>query len=207
MRSGERGLSAVELSVVVALLSVLASAAAPELAAWRARQAALGAGASLIVQIEGVRAAAVTTRRAHALVFRRVDGEILWAVAVDGDGDGVRSADLDSGIDRLYEPGRPLSTAFPGMTVGLAPGVPAVPGGTRPRGDLPLAPTGILTASPGGTLSTGTVYLCHRRGVCFAARIYGPGGRVGGWSYGTGGEGAEGQGADEQGAAGWARRW
>ena len=113
-------------------------------------------------------------------------------VAVDGDGDGVRSADLDAGVDRIISEPRAIESAHPGVRPGLAEGVPPLGGGRPPRSALPMAPSGILAASPTGSLSTGTVYLCHHRRECFAVRVYGPGGRIGGWQFRAGE---------------WVRRW
>lgn len=186
MTRTDLGATVVETTIAVALVGVLASAVAPELRTWRARQAAFAAGTQLAAELEAARHAALSSRRAHAIVFRQRQDEIVRGLVVDGDGDGVRSADLISGVDFWRARSGSVEATHHGVSLGLADSVPPVPGGRRPASSLPMAPTGILTATPTGTLSTGTIYLCHVSGECFALRSYGPGGRVSGWQFGNG---------------------
>lgn len=176
---------------MVALVALLVLATAPGLSRWRARQSALAAGVHLAMQIEGARAAAVSRRRAHGIRFEP-GIEASWSLVVDGDGDGIRSTDLRDGVDRVTQDPAAASPRDPAIRLGLHEGVPPIPGSVRPTDGLPLPPTGLLAASAAGTLSTGTVYLCHRSGACVAVRVYGPGGRIGLWQFDAGG---------------WRRRW
>jgi len=176
---------------LLVLVALLVTAAAPELSRWRARQSALAAGVRLAMQVEGARAAAVNRRRAHGIRFE-IGTQARWSLVADGDGDGIRSADLRAGVDLVTLAHTAASPQDAAIRLGLDESVPPLPGSARPTTRLPMAPTGLLTASPMGTLSTGTVYLCHREGVCVAVRVYGPGGRVGLWQFDTGG---------------WKRRW
>lgn len=192
MSPDDPGATVVETTIAVALVGVLAAMVAPELATWRARQSVAAAGSELAVELEAARYAALALRRTHAIVFRELQGAIRRGRAVDGDGDGVRSADLRDGVDTWLAHPAAGAAIGRGIAIGLPSSVPPLPGGVRPRDALPMPPSGILSVTPDGTLSTGTIYLCHEAGECFAVRSFGPGGRVSAWQF-RGGR--------------WVRRW
>jgi hypothetical protein len=89
-----------------------------------------------------------------------------FAMVEDGNGDGVRSSDIAQQIDRVIEPRALLSDLFPGAAIGLAPGTPATSA-------LALGGTRILSFSPDGTATSGTVYVAGRDGTQWAVRVLG----------------------------------
>jgi hypothetical protein len=104
----------------------------------------------------------------------------------DGDGDGVRSADLASGVDPLvdgpFEIGRELGPIDFGLP-GPIPRIPPAAGELNPRDPIQLGSTDILSVSPLGSSSSGSLYLLGPDDRVLGAVIYGPTARVRLWSY------------------------
>ncbi len=104
-----------------------------------------------------------------------------FAMYVDGDGDGLRTADIVSGTDRMLGTPERLSDNYPGVKFGVLEGVVAVESGEAlgPSSDpIRLGPTDILSFGPLGTATSGTLYLHGENGEQYAVRILGGTGRV-----------------------------
>ncbi len=84
----------------------------------------------------------------------------------DGNGDGVHTADITQQIDRLIEAPLHLSDLFPGAAIGLAPGTPAA-------SPVALGGTMILSFTPNGTATSGSVYVVGRDQTQWAVRVLG----------------------------------
>ena len=174
------GASLVETVVVLALLAILVQLAAPSFVRWRLRTELRGAVQNLRLTVQRLRSSALATGRTHGVVFAP-EGELSWETVVDGDGDGVRSADLAAGIDIRIGPTWLLDRRFPGLRAGLPQGVPTLAGGAAGRNGVAFGRSSILSCSPDGTTSTGTLYLHDPGGNAAALRLYGPTGRVTLW--------------------------
>ena len=105
------------------------------------------------------------------LRFDRESGAITFSVFQDGNGNGIRSADISSGVDRLVEPPTALAEHFPGADIGLAAESPV-------SDPIQIGPTDLLTFTPAGTSTSGTIYISDRAGSQWAVRILGATGRT-----------------------------
>ena len=112
------------------------------------------------------------------------DGAVTWALYRDGDGDGVLSADIESGDDpqvlprtRLAHLGRQIRFGFP---PGSAPRDPGDPRRRLSGLDDPIRfnRSDIASFSPIGTATPGTVYITDGLRHLAAARVTGRTGRV-----------------------------
>ena len=157
-----RGFSLVESLAVVAVALVMAAVAAPAFRALLADAHVLGAGRQFKSQFRLAYSTAVRSGVYTAIRFeRRDDGTVWYAVYRDGDADGVRSADIASGKDVLISGPFPLSGGAPGVSVGINPGIPALPpeSGMLSGDPVRFGPSDILSFSPFGTATPGTFYL------------------------------------------------
>lgn len=186
------GASLVELVIGLAVAGILLQAAAPSFVRWRQLRRLHLAGWSLVMAGVGLRAAAAADGRTRAIVFD-LDPEPGWLLAVDGDGDGVRRADLQAGVDRGLRPRTVISKRFAGVEIGLPPGRRGINGRAVDDGTV-LGRSDILSFGPSGGASTGTVYLRNRFGDAVAVRVYGPTGRLALWEI-------------RQSQTSWARVW
>ena len=96
--------------------------------------------------------------------------ELVPALAIAGFA-GVRAAEISSGIDVALSPPRRLTQLFPGVRFGVvdsaAGSLPVRLGGTR-----------LVTFSPLGTSTSGSLYLAGRDGSQYVLRIAGAAARV-----------------------------
>ena len=129
-------------------------------------------------RIGSTRIDAVKRSSAVALQFEAVGGDYMYAPFEDGNGNGVRTAEIRSGIDRPIGPYERLSDKFPGVHFELAPGVPDADGqaGTGADG-VRIGSARLLTMSVDGTATSGTLYVRGRRGQ-YAVRVLGVTGRT-----------------------------
>ena len=125
------------------------------------------------------RFAAITRSAAAGLRFEPAPPDYRITSVVDGNGNGLRTADLQKGIDRtLTEPER-LETHFAGVALGILPGVPDADGQPVSGSDgVRLGSTKLLSMNPDGTASSGTLYLHGRDRTQYAVRVLGVTGRV-----------------------------
>lgn len=187
-----RGSSLLELIIGLAVAGILLQAAAPSFVRWRQLRRLQMAGWSLVMAGVGLRAAAAADGRTRAIVFD-LSPESGWLLAVDGDGDGVRRADLRAGVDRGLRPRTITAKRFAGVQIGLPPGRRGI-GGRRVEDGTVLGRSDILSFGPAGGASSGTVYLRNRFGDAVALRVYGPTGRLALWEI-------------RQGQTSWSRVW
>src|SRR5262249_6344450 len=107
-------------------------------------------------------------------------GTYSYAVYLDGNRNGVLARDIQKGVDTLIATAERLPDQFPGVDVGVLPGLPpADPGGTPP-GSYPvrLASGNIASFSAVGTAPSGTIYIRGRRALQYAIRIFGETGKT-----------------------------
>ncbi len=129
-------------------------------------------------RIGSVRLDAVKRSDAVALRFEPVQTDYRFVVVGDGNGNGVRTADIESGIDTELAPTERLTDRFPGVRFELGADLPDADGrsGTGTDG-VRVGSARILTMSPDGTASSGTLYIRGRRGQ-YAVRVLGATGRT-----------------------------
>jgi hypothetical protein len=175
--------SLIEAVLAAAMLAIVVTAALPELYEIK-RAAALRSASS---QLKGLlfrcRAYAVMNARSTAAVFeQRPDGSWRCFIAVDGDGDGIRSRD----IRRLVDPvvGEMIHFEAGGAGLGILQGeyVPDPSGRGRLRGDLTdpvrAGRGNMITFTPRGTASPASLYLTDHRSRMRVLRVYGGTARV-----------------------------
>ena len=94
-----------------------------------------------------------------------------FSVFQDGNGDGVRTTDIQAGVDQLIESAVSIGEEFPGADIGVTPTSPA----TDP---VQIGAANLLTFTPLGTATSGTVYIRDREGTQWAVRVLGATGRT-----------------------------
>jgi type II secretory pathway pseudopilin PulG len=98
----------------------------------------------------------------------------------DGNGNGLRSQDIQGGVDLRLGPIERLTDYFAGVDFGAIAGLPAVePDGFAPGTDpISLGSSKILTFTPLGTSSSGSIYVRGRHNAQYVLRILGETGKV-----------------------------
>jgi prepilin-type N-terminal cleavage/methylation domain-containing protein len=176
----EQGYSLLELLFVIGILASIAGIGVPQLVSAMDDHRTAGAAHYLSTRIQRARIEAVTRSTSVALQF--VDGAAGYSFGVfaDGNGDGVRTQDIIDAIDVQLHTAERLADTFDGVDLGLLPGLPAnEAGGAVPGTDpVKLGASNLLSYSPHGTCTSGSLYLRGRGQTQYVVRIFGDTGRT-----------------------------
>jgi Tfp pilus assembly protein FimT len=150
-----------------------------QLTPLRDRARAAAAGRCLASVFQGARLAAVQRGQMVGIRFDEGPDGLGWTVYADGNGNGIRTADISSGADLRLAARTSMPAIVPGVDLGATAGVPQVDSSAL-VGDDPvrLGASDILSFSPDGTSSSGTVYLVGRGGHDWAVRVLGATARI-----------------------------
>ena len=180
-----KGLSLVELTVAVGIVTTILGLAVPVVLTSRATIQTRAAARVLATRVMAARSQAMRLGASVGLRFEEEGepgaGVYRLTTYVDGDGDGVLSSDMATGVDPMLNLPEPALAGFPQVRFGLLPSVPAVGApavGADERSAVRLGRSGILSVSPFGTSSSGTLYLRGNRGPQYAVRVFGATARV-----------------------------
>jgi type II secretory pathway pseudopilin PulG len=175
-----RGYTLLELLFVSGCVSVLGGIAVPQALTTLDDVRAAGAARYISGRLQRARMEAVMRSADVALRFSQDAAGYSYNVYVDGNRNGVRSADISKGVDRELMPLERLSDHFPGVAFGALPNLPPVdPGGTPPGTDpVRLGSSNMASFSAKGTSSTGTLYIRGKGASQYAVRLFGETGKT-----------------------------
>jgi hypothetical protein len=180
-RQGEQaGWSLVELVMVIGVSLVVGSLALAAFAPLGAGARARGAARALTALLQRERIEAVRTGRVCGFRFDDDGSTIGFTRVADGNGNGLRAADIADGSDPVRGPRRRLADDFAGVRFAIVGDLPAIEGGPGLAGGSDPVRLGgsILAFTPTGSATSGTLYLASEDGRQFAIRILGATGRV-----------------------------
>jgi prepilin-type N-terminal cleavage/methylation domain-containing protein len=160
------GFTLIELIAVAALVLVLTATAIPDTLASVDRSRGLAAARFLAGRMALARTQAVARGTTLALVFDRTARGIAFRVHRDGNRNGVLAKEVRSGVDAPIDDRVRLYELFPGVAIGVTPSSPSLD-------PIRLGGSDILSFTPSGTASSGTIYISGRDGTQWAVRILG----------------------------------
>jgi len=176
--AGSAGFSLLELLLVTSIIATLSMVSIPLTAATLDEVRTAMAARYLEGRIMNARMTAIRRSTKVALRFEAVDDDYRYGEYWDGNGNGVRSAEIASGLDPEIARAEFLRRHFAGVTFGLHAGMADVDGDRSTTTDgVRIGSSRILTLGPDGTATSGTLYVRGRRGQ-FAVRILGATGRT-----------------------------
>jgi prepilin-type N-terminal cleavage/methylation domain-containing protein len=177
--AGSRGFTLLELLLGIAVLGTLLTISVPVTATALDEVRTGMAARYLEGRIMNARTLAVKRSASVALRFEPVAGGYAVAEYLDGNGNGVRSAEIAAGLDPPLALRQFLHEQFPSVVFGLRANTPDLDG-VRSASDtdgVRFGTSRLLSMAPDGTSSSGTVYLHGKRGQ-FAVRVLGATGRT-----------------------------
>jgi type II secretory pathway pseudopilin PulG len=184
MRAAERGFQIIELVVVLAVMSVLLTLSVPPLIEMAGDLRVKLAAQELVGALRLARAWAVRYSANVAVKFDHDEqGFVTFAFYRDGDEDGVRNRDIDSGVDPLVVPPRRLAHLTQFINFGFPPDSrPRDPGSPRRylNTDDPIRfnESDLASFGPLGTSTPGSLYITDGRSRLAVVRVFGRTGKV-----------------------------
>jgi type II secretory pathway pseudopilin PulG len=179
------------LLVVIVLIGVMVSVVAPTAAEMVADARAAAGARELASILQAMRWKAVAANSNHGLFFARDERGWYWLVVRDGNGNGLRTAEVRSGTDRTVSGPHRLEDRVSGLYLGFPPAesIPRIPPRSGAISDLidpvKFGRSNLISFSPLGTASSGTLYVTDRRHALRAVVLFGPAVRVRVWRFDT----------------------
>jgi type II secretory pathway pseudopilin PulG len=168
---GTSGYTLVEILFVTGLLAVLAGVAIPQTLVTLDRSRTWAATRYLASRVALARAQAAKRSAYVALRFESGGDGVRFGMFVDGNRNGVLTRDIAARVDRPLESPVSLSDLFPGVGIALSTEA-------GPANAVRVGSSGLLSFSPLGTATSGTVYVRGRDGTQLAVRVLGATGRT-----------------------------
>jgi prepilin-type N-terminal cleavage/methylation domain-containing protein len=184
---GARGMSLLELLMALSVAGVASGIAFASFERDVSATREAGAARAFAMRVRQMRLEAIQRSAGVALHFVTSSSAPSFRAYLDGNGNGVRTREIASGVDPPLAPVAALDDGLGGVRFERAPDIPAVgddddgaaSGGSAgdPSDAIRLGAAGLLSFAPMGSGTSGTIYL---RGATrqFAVRVYGPTGRV-----------------------------
>jgi type II secretory pathway pseudopilin PulG len=177
-RSGTEGAALLELLLATVMVVSLAGMAVP-LTAQAADDARARAAANYLAhRVRQARQQAVAGNRAAALLFDEVDGRWATRTCIDGNGNGVRRAEVWSGPDSCPDAAPQVDQLFPGTRLVLPADIPDLDAQTGDTRGVRFGPSAMASCTPLGHCTPGTFYVRSMRGQQYAVRVSGTMGRT-----------------------------
>ena len=171
------GYSAVEVVAVLAIVSAVTAIVAPGVFQLSAAVAVRSSAGEVRAMLFQARALAISRGRYVGVKFRKNGNRYEWALYGDGNGNGIRTAEITRGVDP------PLGIAIPWSRNDVRPGIlkgsrvpdPGDPHKALDRPDDPIRfnASNICSFSPLGESTPGSIYLWDGRDRMAVVRVFG----------------------------------
>ncbi len=185
MRHERAGFSVVEILVWLAIVALVASIGLPRVFEWASGLRVELAAGEMAGVLHQARLYSARHNAKVAVKFRtQANGVVTHALYRDGDGDGVRNADISAGVDPEVRPPRRLAHLGSRIRFGFPAGkAPRDPGNPRRRLDRLDDPirfnrSDLASFNRRGTATPGTIYLTDGRRHLAAVRVNNRSGKI-----------------------------
>jgi prepilin-type N-terminal cleavage/methylation domain-containing protein len=179
LRGSTPGFTILELLFTLAIAGTLTTIAVPQglraLDDFRTRTAAR----YLAQRLGDARLGAIKRSRAHGLRFEAATPDYRFTTVMDGNANGLRTSDIQRGVDRALTQPDVLGWHFQDVVFGILDGVPDADGQPANGSEgVRVGASKLLAMNPDGTSSSGTLYVHGRERSQYAVRVLGVTGRV-----------------------------
>jgi hypothetical protein len=171
------GLSIFELLLGMTTLAGMLAIATPGVMRLREEVSLRSAVHEASVAFYLARSYAISKNRNVGLKFRRNGDRYEWALYADGNGNGVRTAEIASGVDRFLGLTYPWTRndVMPGIMTGTRVPDPGSPGHylDHPEDPIRFNASDICSFTAMGESTPGSVYLWNGHGGMAVLRVFG----------------------------------
>lgn len=158
----QAGHTLIELLFAIAILTLFLALGLPGLRAYSSEAQILGAAEVFKQEFRKARSIAATTNRQTAIRFEETAAGPCISVYQDGNHNGVRSTDIERGIDTRISGPRRLDSGAASVRIAIHPGTPAPPperGLLDTSDPIRFGRSEMLSFTPLGGATPGTFYL------------------------------------------------
>lgn len=176
-----RGVALIDVIAATAVVAIMAMIAVPVVGGTLERERTIVGSQFLAGQLQRARLVALRRAAAVAVRIEIVAGRTSLRLFLDGNGNGVLQKDIDQGVDQPLSPLHWVDEHARGVSLRInqsildAAGVAALEPGDDP---LRIGNTALVTFSPLGSATSGTLYVAAESGPQMAIRVFGATGRV-----------------------------
>jgi prepilin-type N-terminal cleavage/methylation domain-containing protein len=187
--AASKGYTLAELMAVLAIVAMAVAVALPAAAMLRDGGRAAAGARMMATLLSAQRWKSVTGHRVRGFQFRKIGNGWTWREVADGNGNGLRSAEISRGVDPVLSQDDALERRVESVTLGIPPGgpFPEAPPGTETltAADDPVrfGRTDLVSFSPVGSASSGTIYVTDGRSGLYAVVLFGPTARLRVWRF------------------------
>ena len=174
-----KGYSLLEVLMAITVMVIIAGTAIPLANTSADRTRAAGAANYVAGRLATARFEAVR-RSAHVAIrfLQQPDGYWLQTF-VDGNRNGVLARDIARGIDSAISASERLDYHFSGIAFGIQPNVTGIdPGPFNANDPIQIGGSTLVSFSPTGSCTSGTLFIHGLYGHQFAVRVLGATGRT-----------------------------
>ncbi len=184
------GWSAIDSLLALVVLGLLATAAAPIALRVIGDVRTAAAAREFAVQFQALRWKSVTDNRNVGLYFEPSGGTWRWWEVRDGNGNGLRTIEVRNGTDAKVSGPHRIESTHRGVRIGFPNGqpVPDIPPQNGWVGTDPVrfGAADLISFSPRGRSSSGTLFLTDGRHRLYGVRLYGVATRIRVWRWDAG---------------------
>jgi len=176
-----RGAALIDVVFAASLSITMAAIAVPVVGGTLERERIIVGTRYLAGELQRARLEALKRARSVAVRIEIIDDRTQLRLYFDGNGNGVLQKDIDKGVDPPLTPSAWLDDQARDISLRVNQFIVDVSGSAALRpGDDPLriGNTSLLTFSPLGSATGGTLYVAAHRGPQMAIRVFGATGRV-----------------------------
>jgi len=177
----DRGAALIDMIVAVALCFILAAIAVPVVGGTLDRERTIVGAQYLAGQLQRARLESLKRAQSVAVRIEVIGARTQFRLYADANGNGVLQKDIDKGTDPPLTPLQWLDDQARDISLRINQTVTDVSGpAVIAPGDDPLriGSSALLTFSPLGSATSGTLYVAAYRGPQMAIRVFGATGRV-----------------------------
>jgi len=177
----DRGAALIDMIVAVALCFILAAIAVPVVGGTLDRERTIVGAQYLAGQLQRARLESLKRAQSVAVRIEVIGARTQFRMYADANGNGVLQKDIDKGTDPPLTPLQWLDDQARDISLRINQTVTDVSGpAVIAPGDDPLriGSSALLTFSPLGSATSGTLYVAAYRGPQMAIRVFGATGRV-----------------------------